>query len=105
VSTAHLVGNVDGTPSDVTVPVNSRGEIEFATPLIVADGTPTSVTISVPVGGWLTNVDGSLVNPSGLSSNATLLAQVRARIIASLRAFEDEDHDGREDHGGNRGPG
>jgi len=105
VSTAHLVGTFDGTPFDVTVPVNSRGEIEFATPLIVADGTPTSVTISVPVGGWLTNVDGSLVNPSGLSSNATLLAQVRARIIASLRAFEDEDHDGREDHGGNRGPG
>jgi hypothetical protein len=105
VSTARIVGTFDGTPFDVTVPVNTRGEIELATPLVVADGTPTSVTINVPVGGWLTNADGSLVDPSKISSNATLLAQVRSRIIASFRAFEDEDHDGHDDHGGNRGPG
>jgi Domain of unknown function (DUF4382) len=105
VSTARVVGTFDGTPFDVTVPVNTRGEIEFTTPLVVADGTPTSVTINVPVGGWLTNADGSLVDPSKISSNATLLAQVRSRIIASFHAFEDEDHDGHDDHGGNRGPG
>jgi hypothetical protein len=105
VSTARIVGTFDGTPFDVTVPVNTRGEIEFATPLVVADGTPTSVTINVPVGGWLTNTDGSLVDPSKISANATLIAQVRSRIIASFRAFEDEDHDGHDDHGGNRGPG
>ena len=105
VSTARVVGTFDGTPFDVTVPVNTRGEIEFATPLVVANGTPTSVTINVPVGGWLTNADGSLVDPSKISSNATLLAQVRSRIIASFRAFEDEDHDGHDDHDGNRGPG
>lgn len=103
VSTARVVGTFDGTPFDVTVPVNTRGEIEFATPLVVADGTPTSVTINVPVGGWLTNADGSLVDPSKISSDATLLAQVRSRIIASFHAFEDEDHDGHDDHGGNHG--
>ncbi len=105
VSTARLVGTFDGTPFDVTLAVNTRGEIEFATPLVVADGAPTSVTINVPVNGWFTSADGSLVNPSTLSTNTTLLAQVRSRIIASFRAFEDEDHDGRDDHGGNRGPG
>ena len=105
VSTARIVGTFDGTPFDVTLPVNTRGEIEFATPLVVADGTPTSVTINVPVGGWLTNTDGSLVDPSKISANATLIAQVRSRIIASFHAFEDEDHDGHDDHGGNHGPG
>lgn len=105
VSTARLVGTFDGAPFDVTVLVNTRGEIEFATPLVVADGSPTSVTINVPVGGWLTNADGSLVDPSKVTSNETLNAQVRSRIIASFRAFEDEDHDGHDDHGGNRGPG
>lgn len=105
VSTARLVGTFDGTPFDVTVPVNTRGEIEFGTPLIVADGSPTSVTINVPVGGWLTNADGTLVDPSKIASNVTLSAQVRSRIIASFHAFEDEDHDGHDDHGGNRGPG
>jgi hypothetical protein len=105
VSTARLIGTFDGAPFDVTVMVNARGEIEFGTPLVVADGSPTSVTINVPVGGWLTNADGTLVDPSKLSSNATLLDQVRSRIVASFRAFEDEDHDGHDDHGGNRGPG
>jgi hypothetical protein len=105
VSTARLVGTFDGTPFDVTVPVNTRGEIEFGTPLVVADGSPTSVTINVPVGGWLTNADGTLVDPSKIASNETLSAQVRSRIIASFHAFEDEDHDGHDDHGGNRGPG
>ena len=105
VSTARLVGTFDGAPFDVTLLVNTRGEIEFATPLVVTDGTPTSVTINVPVDGWLTNADGSLVDPSKLSTNATLAAQVRSRIIASFRAFEDEDHDGHDDHGGNHGPG
>ena len=105
VSTVRLVGTFDNAPFDVTVLVNSRGEVEFATPLVVADGVPTSVTINVPVGGWLTNADGSLIDPSKISQNPTLSAQVRSRIIASFRAFEDEDHDGHDDHGGNRGPG
>ena len=103
VSTARVVGTFDGAPFDVTLAVNARGEIEFTTPLVVADGSPTSVTVNVPVGGWLTNADGSLINPSQLSTNATLLAQVRSRIIASFRAFEDEDHDGHDDHGGSHG--
>jgi len=105
VSTARIVGTFDGVPFDVTVPVNARGEIEFATPLVVADGSPTSVTINVPVGGWLTNADGSLIDPSKISLNQLLAAQVRSRIVASFRAFEDDDHDGHDDHGGNRGPG
>lgn len=105
VSTVRLVGTFDGQPFDVTLAVNARGEIEFATPLVVADGSPTSVTINVPVGGWLTNADGSLVDPSKIPLNATLLAQVKSRIIASFRAFEDEDHDGHDDHGDHGGPG
>jgi hypothetical protein len=105
VSTARLIGTFDGAPFDVTVAVNTRGEIEFATPLVVADGTPTSVTINVPVGNWLTNADGSLIDPSKIPSSSTLGAQVRSRIIASLRAFEDEDHDGHDDHEGGHGHG
>jgi hypothetical protein len=106
VAFARLVGTFDGKPFDVTVPVNTRGEFEFSTALVVADGTPTSVTIDVPVGGWFINSSGALIDPSTITSNATLLARVRSNIIASFHAFEDDDHDGHEDHhGSNRGPG
>lgn len=99
-SQVELKGTFDGQPFDVTLPVGVHAEIELSTPLSVVDGSPTQVTINVPVNGWLTNPDGSLIDPTTISSNPTLLDAVRDRIRASLRAFEDEDHDGHDDHGG-----
>ena len=98
-SQVELKGTFDGQAFDVTLPVDVHDEIEFSTPLAVVDGAPTSITINVPVDGWLTNADGSLIDPRTISSNPTLLDQVRGRIRASLHAFEDEDHDGHDDHG------
>lgn len=98
-SQVELKGTFDGQSFDVILPVDVHGEIEFSTPLAVADGSPTSITINVPVTDWLTNADGSLIDPRTIGSSSTLLDQVRGRIRASLRAFEDEDHDGRDDHG------
>lgn len=99
VSLVQLKGTFDSKPFDVTLPVNVHDEIEFDTPLVVTDGAPTSITINVPVGNWLANADGSLIDPNSIASNTTLLDLVRSRIRASLHAFEDEDHDGHDDHG------
>lgn len=99
VSQVELKGTFDGKSFDVMLPVNVHDEIEFDTPLVVTDGAPTSITINVPVGNWLTNADGSLIDPNTIASSPTLLDQFRSRIRASLHAFEDEDHDGHDDHG------
>jgi hypothetical protein len=105
VAQVQLKGTFDGTAFDVTVPVRAKTEAEFSTPLVVTDSTPVAITINVPVGGWLLNGDGSLIDPRSLAGSATLRAQVANRIRASLRAFEDHDHDGHEDHGGHSGRG
>jgi hypothetical protein len=104
VSQVQLKGTFDGTAFDVTVPVRAKAEAEFTTPLVVTDSTPVAITVNVPVGGWFLSADGSLIDPRTVSGSASLRAQVANRIRASLRAFEDHDHDGREDHG-HRGPG
>lgn len=96
----RLQGTFDGKAFDVTVSTPVRGEIQFATPLVVTAGTATSVTVTVPVAQWLTNADGSLVDPSQLNSNQSLLGQFIGRVGSSFHAFEDEDHDGHDDHGG-----
>jgi hypothetical protein len=98
VSLARLVGTFDGNAFDVTIPVNVRSEIQFATPVVVSAGTPTSITINVPLDAWLTNPDGSLVDPRQLLTNSTLAAAVKARIQASFHAFQDDDHNGKDDH-------
>lgn len=95
----ELKGTFDGQAFDDTLPVDVHGEIEFSTPLDVVDGTPTSITINVPAIDWLTNPDGSLVDPRSIATSPTLLDQIRGRIRASLHAFEDENHDGHDDHG------
>src|SRR5262249_15607192 len=95
VSLARLVGTFDGNAFDVTLPVNVKSEIEVATPRVVKEGTATSITINVPIAMWLSNPDGSLVDPRQLLSNQTLAAAVRARIQASFHAFQDDDHDGK----------
>lgn len=99
VSDVRLTGTYDGKAFDVTLPVRVKSEVEFATPLQVTDGAATTVTVSVPIATWLVNGDGSLIDPSTIATSPTLLAQVTARVRASFRAFEDRDHDGRDDHG------
>lgn len=94
----RIQGTFDGKSFDVTLSTPVRGEIEFATPLVVTAGTATSITVTVPVASWLTNADGSLIDPSQLNANQTLRSQLMSKIAASFKAFEDEDHDGHDDH-------
>jgi len=103
VSSVRLKGTFDTKPFDVTLPVNVRREVEFATPLVVTDGTPTSITVNVPVNTWLVNPNGTLVDPTTILASPSLLAIIKSRIAASFRAFEDEDHDGKDDHGSDHG--
>lgn len=100
VSQVELKGTFDGKAFDVMLPVDVKSEIQFSTPLVVAADTATSITISVPVSTWLTNPDGTLIDPSTILASPTLTAQVKERIRASFHAFEDRDHDGHDDHGG-----
>jgi len=98
ISLARLVGTFDGKAFDVTFQVNTKAEIDFSTPLVVTDSTPTSITVNAPLVDWLTNADGSLVDPRTLLTNPSIAAAVKARIAATFHAFEDNNHDGREDH-------
>jgi hypothetical protein len=100
VSQVELKGTFDGVPFDVTLPVRVKSEIELDSPLVVTSDTPTTITVNVPVNSWLTNADGSLIDPSKILASPALTAQVKSRVAASFRAFEDRDHDGRDDHGG-----
>lgn len=94
----ELMGTFDGKAFDDTVPVRAKGEIEFDTPLVVTADTPVSITVSLPVNDWLKNQDGSLIDPTTLSTDPSALLRVKLNISRSVRAFEDHDHDGHEDH-------
>lgn len=99
VTTAELKGTFDGTAFDDTIPVRVKSESQFSTPLVVTADQPATITVNVPATNWLVNSDGTLVDPTKLAANPTLMAQIRNRIVASFHAFEDRDEDGHDDHG------
>ncbi len=100
VVSVELKGTFDTKAFDVIVPVNTKAEIEFSTPLVVTAGQPTSITVNIPVANWLANSDGTLIDPNTILSDPNVLGFVKHQIASSLRAFEDDDHDGHDDHGG-----
>lgn len=91
-------GFFDGQPFDVTIPVGAQIEGEFHPPFRVdSDDDRVNITISVRAIEWFRNPDGTLVDPRRVPADPVLLGQVRTRILASLRAFEDSDRDGDEE--------
>ncbi|HET9465770.1 MAG TPA: hypothetical protein VFO71_09585 [Gemmatimonadales bacterium] len=76
-------------------------EMKFAlTPALVASETAASdLTLFVDLDQWFRAQGGSLLDPSTANSGQPNQGVVEQNIKTSLEAFEDDDHDGRNDHG------
>ena len=96
-SLVRLKGTFDSKAFDVTVPINTKTEIEFDTPLVVTENEPIAITVNVPVDTWLVT-ETSVIDPSKLLTDPALMMRVKLRIANSIHAFEDRDRDGRDDH-------
>lgn len=93
----RVVGTFNGTPFTYTTDVTDVQEVHFDTPLVVGSA-PTAFTLMVDLSGWFTTGTGTLIDPStamGLGANVVL---VHTNIVRSFHAFQDEDHNGEDDH-------
>jgi len=72
--------------------MNVVSAINFDEPVTVDVGT-TNLTIDVDVGSWFTSSSGGVIDPTNAANQRTIEKNIRK----SLRAFEDDDHDGDED--------
>jgi hypothetical protein len=73
--------------------VEAELAMDFATPVTVG-ATTTNLTIDVNVGSWFKDASGAVTDPTNSANQETIERAIRA----SLRAFEDDDHDGDDDH-------
>jgi hypothetical protein len=96
-SLVRLKGTFDGKAFDVTVPIHTKTEIEFDTPLVVTENEPILITVNVPVDTWLVT-ETSVIDPSKVLTDPALMMRVKLRIAGSIHAFEDRDRDGHDDH-------
>lgn len=80
-------------PFTYTSATDAGLEMPFAAPVTVGAGT-SNMTIGVDVASWFKNQDGSVIDPT-VAANASTIDH---NIARSLRAFEDHDRDGHDDH-------
>jgi hypothetical protein len=98
-ASVRVTGTYNG--SDFTYVGRFDAEMEFElNPALIANETSaTDLTLFVDLNPWFRNQGGALVDPTTANSGQLNQGLVEQNIKSSLRAFEDEDHDGQDDHG------
>jgi len=76
-----------------TSDAHAHVSVDFASPMTVSSST-TNLTIDVDVGSWFKDASGAILDPN----NAANQEAIEHAIRASFHAFEDDNHDGDDDH-------
>ena len=92
--------DASNTAHSFTFTSAADAEIEamFQPPVTVGTGT-LNLTISVDIASWFTDATGAAIDPTN-PANAELIEH---NIRQSFRTFEDDNHDGMDDHEGDTG--
>jgi hypothetical protein len=95
----HVEGSWNGTTVTFDADLSAEEELPLQPPLTLnADGT-ADVTIFVDLHTWFADRSGGLVNPASANQGQPNAGLVTENIQRSFHAFEDENEDGRDDHG------
>jgi hypothetical protein len=62
---------------------------------VIGGPSPSNITLSIDPSGWFVGPDGAPLDPTVESSRGAIERNIRA----SIDAFDDDDHDGADDHG------
>jgi hypothetical protein len=91
----RVEGTYNGTPFVFTSDLTEKQELTLASPLVVEEGTTPNLTIQVDVSSWFKS-GSTVINPSTANKGGANENVVKNNIRASLRAFRDDDRNGRQ---------
>jgi len=95
----RVTGTYNGTAFTFTSDLDVEQEHELVPPISVTDSTGANLTLFVDLGSWFANAGNTgLIDPATANKGGAAEGEVKSNIEASLNAFEDDDHDGGDDH-------
>jgi hypothetical protein len=97
---AKVDGTFNGQAFSFVTDLDAEQEIELNPPLVTTESAATDLTLFVDLDRWFRDGAGNLVDPASANAGQANEALVEDNIRGSLHAFEDENHDGTDDHGG-----
>lgn len=96
-----MTGTFNGTPFTYTSALEVEQEHTFSPPITVTDSTSANLTLFIDLNGWFLNGSATgLIDPATATIGQPNEDVVNSHIESSLNAFEDDNHDGQDDHGG-----
>jgi hypothetical protein len=93
----RVTGTYNGADFTYTGDFNDEMEFNLAPELSVSESGTADLTLFVSLDSWFRNSGGALVDPASANPDGQNQGLVEQNIKSSLDAFEDEDHDGRDD--------
>jgi len=95
----RVTGTWNGEPFTYETDVSAEQEMDLSPPLVVTDAGTSDFTLYIDLGTWFRASDNSLIDPSSANNGGPNESVVNSHITSSFDAFEDENHDGHDDHG------
>lgn len=96
-----MTGTYNGVAFTYTSDLDVEQEHDFVPPISVTDSSGANLTLFVDLNGWFLNGGGTgLIDPATANNGQPNEGEVKSNIEASLNAFEDDNHDGHDDHSG-----
>ena len=98
----RVTGTYNGAAFAFTSDLEAEEEIALTPPLVTSDAAATDLTLFVDLDRWFRDGAGGLVDPLTANAGGANESVVENNIKGTLHAFEDENEDGADDHGGDR---
>lgn len=96
----RVTGTYNGSDFTYTGDFEAEEEFELNPPLTATETAATDLTVFVDLDRWFRDAGSTLIDPATANPGQSNAGLVEQNIKSSLEAFEDNDHDGRDDHGG-----
>jgi hypothetical protein len=90
-------GTYNDAPFTYTGRFDAEMEFNLEPPVTVGDVAATDLTLFASLDPWFRDQTGTLLDPASANAGGANQGLVEQNIKSSLEAFEDENHDGRDD--------
>jgi len=97
----RVAGTYNGVAFAYSSDLDVEQEHELAPPISITDASGANLTLFVNLESWFANgANTGLIDPETANKGGAAEGEVKSNIEASFNAFEDNDHDGGDDHAG-----
>lgn len=86
----HVEGTYNGQPFSYNSSLDAEMEMELGTPLTLASGSGSNLTLFIDVASWFKDSSGNAIDPTNSQNASTIENQIKQ----SFKVFEDDDRNG-----------